>query len=321
MRAVVCKHFGNAPLTFGEVEQPVMNDHEVLVKIRAATVTPSDATSISAFRIVRLFSGSVKPKEAIPGVEFAGEIAEVGKAVKRFKAGDQVCGSSLGYGAWAEYIRLPEDGMLTMIPEIIGDAEAAGLCDGGITALLFLRNRAQITADQKILINGASGCVGSFAIQLAKHYGAIVTSVCSTANVALVRSLGADVVIDYTKEDFTRSGLAYDIVFDAIGKSSFSRCRNILTENGVYMTTVPSPNALFRKLFFSKKQSGKHADFAATGLAKPAVRVEALEILMGLVKKGKLISVVDRSYPLERINDALDYVKNGHKTGTVSVTL
>jgi NADPH:quinone reductase-like Zn-dependent oxidoreductase len=319
MRAVVCTHFGKS-LSLGKAETPVVSQGEVLVKISAATITPSDVSSMGALRIVRLLSGAVRPKEAIPGVEFAGEIAEVGKGVRRFKTGDQVCGASLGFGAWAEYIRMPEDGMLTKRPANMDDAEAVGLCDGGITALLFLRDRARISSGQKILVNGASGCVGSFAVQLARHYGALVTGVCSTPNVELVRSFGADTVIDYTKEDFTLLGQTYDIIFDAVGKSSFSRCKPILTDNGVYLTTIPSPYVMLQKLFLSQKKGGKRADFTAAGLAKTKVRANALEMLIRLAEEGALKPVVDKRYPLEEINKALCYVAKGHKTGTVAVT-
>jgi NADPH:quinone reductase-like Zn-dependent oxidoreductase len=319
MKAVVCKKAGGGLLTLSNVPIPEIKEREVLVKIRAATVTPSDVAGMGSFRIVRLFGGAAKSKEPIPGVEFAGEIAQIGKDVKCFKTGDRVFGSSLGYGAWAEYIRVSEDGTLTKMPADMDFVKAVGVCDGGITALLFLQDHAQLSAGKTILINGASGAVGTYAVQLARYYGAEVTAICSTAHVELIKSLGVNNVIDYTKEDYIHAGGHYDVIFDTVGKSSFLRCKKLLTQNGAYMTTVPTPDTVVRTLFASKK-SGRRAVFAATGLAKPDVRRKALDMLRELAEEGKLISIVDRQYALEQINDAVHYVAEGHKTGNVVVT-
>lgn len=318
MKAIVFKKTGGSPLLLMDASLPVLKEREVLVKVSAATVTPSDVIGMGSFKVTRLFAGTVKPREPIPGVEFAGEIVQTGEAVSRFKIGDRVFGSSLCYGAWAEYIRVSEDGTLTKMPANMKAAQAVGLCDGGITALLFLRDHGKISKGNRVLINGASGSVGSYAVQLAGYFGAEVTGVCSTAHIQLVKSLGAKHVIDYTKEDFTESEHTYDVVFDAVGKSSFSRCVNVLTYDGVYLTTVPTTDTILRKLFASKKK-GRRAVFAATGLAKPDVRTKALNFLGELSEGGKLISIVDRQYTLEQINAALAYVAEGHKTGNVVV--
>lgn len=231
MKAIVCR---DSSLVFTDAEKPAVEGSEVLVRIRAATVTPSDVTSMGSLALFRLFAGRSKPKQAIPGVEFAGEVEAVGPAARRFKAGDKVFGSSLGYGSWAEYIRLSDGGTLAPMPSGMDYAQAVGICDGAVTALLFLRDLARVAKGQKVLINGASGSVGTYAVQLARHFGAEVTGVCGTANIELVKSLGADRVIDYTAEDFTQCGGVFDIVFDAVGKSSFSRCRGLLNATGIY---------------------------------------------------------------------------------------
>jgi NADPH:quinone reductase-like Zn-dependent oxidoreductase len=196
--------------------------------------------------------------------------------------------------------------------------EAAAISDGGLTALPFLRERGGIKGGQKVLINGASGSIGTIAVQLANHFGAEVTGVCSTSNLEMVRSLGADKVIDYTKEDFTKSAEAYDIIFDAVGKSSFARCKGSLRAGGIYLTTMPTTSVLLRKLW-PLGPSRKKACFAATGLRPPSEKTEDLAFLAELVEAGKLRAVIDRRYPLEEIVEAHRYVEKGHKKGNVVI--
>ena len=321
MKAIVYAGRGMPdPLPLREVEKPVARDNEVLIKIRAATVTPSDIEGMGFVLISRLFRGFSKRHEAIPGVEFAGVIEAAGKTVRQYKAGDQVFGSAgTSFGAWAEYICLPEDGVLALMPSTMNFDEAAGLCDGALTALHFLLNQAKMANQQSVLINGASGSVGTYAVQLAKCSGCDVTGVCGAGNVGLVKALGANRVIDYTKEDFTRSGQTYDIIFDAVGKSSFAQCKSLLKHGGIYLTTVPSP-AIFLQMLRTGMRGGKKAIFTATGLAKRGVRIKALQLIGELAQTGKLTSAVDRRYPLEQISEALRYVEQGHKKGNVIIS-
>jgi NADPH:quinone reductase-like Zn-dependent oxidoreductase len=304
-----------------EVEKPAPRDNEVLIRIYAALVTPADC----AFRkgepfVSRFFSGLQKPK-FIPGDEIAGEIEAVGKDVKRFKKGDQVFGScGTSFGAHAEYKCLPEGEALALKPANLNYGESVAVCYAGLTALPFLRDKANIKVGQKILINGASGAVGTSAVQLARYYGAEVTGVCSTTNVELVKSLGAKSVIDYTREDFTKTGHTYDIIFDAVAKSSFSRCKNSLNQSGIYLTTFPSPGAMFQMLWTSKF-SRKKAIFASTGLRPSNEKARDLIFLKKLAEAGKINPVIDRHYPLEHIAEAHSYVEKGHKKGNVVITL
>lgn len=266
--------------------------------------------------VARLFAGIRRPKKR-PGGEFAGEIEAVGKDVTLFETGDRVFGSTVpGMGGHAEYVCLPEDGVIATIPAGMTDEDTAGVCDGGLTALYFLRDKANIQRGQRVLINGASGSVGSYAVQLADYFGAHVTGVCSTANVELVRSLGADEVIDYTEEDFTGSAETYDVVFDAVGKSSFSRCKRVVAPKGVYLTTVASPTVLLQMTWTMRR--GKRAIFAAAGLRQ---RTEDLLFLRERIETGEITAVVDRRYPFEEIAEAHRYVEGEHKKGAVVIAL
>jgi NADPH:quinone reductase-like Zn-dependent oxidoreductase len=320
MKAIVCTTYGSPDvLQLKEVAKPTPKDNEVLIKVHAAVVGPSDC----AFRkgepfIVKLIYGLTRPKFAILGVEFAGEIEAVGKAVKLFKKGDQVYGMSPNsFGAHAEYMCLPEDKTLIIKPANTTYAEAAGIVDGATTALTFLRDVAKLQRGQKVLINGASGAVGAYAVQLAKYFGAEVTGVCSTANVALVKSLGADNVIDYTKEDFTKSGQTYDIIFDAVGKSSFSRCKGVLTQKGMYLSTAPTLGIVLQMLRTSIFGT-KKAKFATAGLMQNNGN---LNFLKELAEAGKIKAVIDRCYPLEQTAEAHSYVEKGHKKGNVVIAI
>ncbi|MFC1693020.1 NAD(P)-dependent alcohol dehydrogenase [Candidatus Latescibacterota bacterium] len=321
MKAIVCTKYGPPEvLQLKEVEKPSPKDNEVLIRVHATTVTTGDAR-IRSFTWARWFwlpgrimYGIRKPRKNIPGNELAGEIELVGKNVTRFKNGDKVFGISWGtsyQSATAEYKCLSEDRMIAMIPANMTFEAAAAVPVGGLTALHFLRN-SKIQSGQKVLIYGASGSVGTFAIQLAKYYGAKVTGVCSTANLELVKSLGADTVIDYTKEDFTKNGQTYDIIFDAVIKTTFSRCKSSLKKGGLFLTLDwPLILALWTSIVGTKK--------VIVGIAKQ--NPKDLIFLKELAQEGKLKSVIDRCYPIEQTAEAHRYVDKGHKKGNVVITL
>jgi len=318
----VCEKYGSPHvLRLAEVEKPVPDDNEVLIRVHAATVTPADI----AFRkgnpfISRFFTGILKPKFT-PGDEIAGEIEAAGKNVRGFNKGDKIFGSSgTAFGAHAEYICLPEEAALGTMPANMDYGEAVAVCYAGLTALPFLRDKASIKSGQEVLINGASGSIGTLAVQLARYYGAEVTGVCSTANLELVRSLGAERVIDYTKEDFAKTGQTYDIIFDVVAKSSFSRCKNALKPNGIYLTTFPSLGIMIQSMWTSKF-SRKKAMFEATGLRPAPEKSKDLLFLKELTEACKLKPVIDRRYPLEQIAEAHMHVEKGHKRGNVIINL
>jgi NADPH:quinone reductase-like Zn-dependent oxidoreductase len=300
MKAIVCTKSG-APdvLEMREVNKPVPKQNEVLIKVHAATVTRGDVILRKLHPLIilpmRLFGVR---KKKIPGHEFAGEIEATGSGVRQFGTGDQVFGTTTGLkvGANAEYVCLPEEwaaGVLAIKPFNSSYEEAAALPVGGMTALYILR-KGNIQSGQKVLVYGASGSVGTYAVQLARyHYGAEVTGVCSTANVELVKSLGANQVIDYTKDDFTKNGQTYDVVFDAVGKISASQSKSVLKENGSYLSiqTTTSENT------------------------------EDLITIKELVEAGKVRAVIDRLFPLEEVAEAHRYVETGHKKGNVVITV
>jgi NADPH:quinone reductase-like Zn-dependent oxidoreductase len=322
MKAIVFTKYGPPEvLQLKEVEKPTPKDDEVLIRILAATVTATDPVNRKGEPFIsRFFTGLTRPKKPIPGTELAGDIEATGKDVKQYKEGDQVFASTgTQYGAHAEYICLPEDGPLAIKPANMNYGEAAAVCDGAFGALNFLRDAGNIQSGQEVLINGASGSVGTFGVQLAKYFGTEVTGVCSTTNLEMVKSLGADKVIDYTKEDFTKTGQTYDIIFDAVAKSSFSSCKDALKQGGVYIFTGPAPANLLHMLW-TKMFGSKKAVMTAPGLRSSSEKTRDLLFLKELIEAGKLKAVMDRSYPPEQIAEAHRYVETGHKKGNVVIT-
>lgn len=322
MKAAVYDRYGPPEvLQLKEIEKPVPKDNEVLVKVHATSVHIAD-TRMRSFTVpamawlpFRLFSGIRRPRKKILGIEFAGEIEALGRNVKRFKEGDQVFGSTEpGLGAYAEYICLPETTLLAQKPDKITWEEAAAGPVSSLAALYYLK-KAGVQSGKKVLINGASGALGVAAVQLAKYYGAEVTGVCSTGNLNMVRSLGADNVIDYTQEDFTGQSEAYDIIFDAVGKSSFSKCKIALKKGGIYVLSIPTLAIIIQTIWTSKIGSKK----AVFGIAKSTA--EDIDFIKGLIEVRKLKPVVDRTWPLEQIVEAHSYVDKGHKKGNVVITV
>lgn len=322
MKAVVCTKYGPPDvLRLHEVAKPAPGTGEVLIEVHAATATTAGLLGRKGEpRFSRLFTGLRRPRKAILGTEFAGEIAEVGEAVTRFRPGDRIFGhAGLGTGTYAEFIRLPEDAALVRKPDRLTYEEAAAVIEGGLTALHFFRDRGAIRPGDEVLINGASGAVGTAAVQLAKHLGAHVTGVCSAANVDLVASLGADEVIDYTREDFTANGRRYRIVFDAVGKSSFARCRNSLTRDGVYLDAGKASTVL--PMLWTSLFGRRKAVLKATYVRSSRAIAADLLVLRDLIEAGAIRPVIDRCYPLAETAEAHRYVETGRKKGNVIITL
>jgi len=325
MKAIVYTEYGPPDvLHLTEVEKPTPKDNEVLIRIYATTVTTGDCNARGSVFVPpgfgfaqRLVFGLRRPKRTILGVDLAGEIEAVGKDVKLFRKGDQVFGiTGASMGAYAEYVCMPEDGRLAIKPANLTYEEAAAVPFGAITALYFLRDKGNVQHGQKVLINGASGGVGTYAVQLARYYEAEVTGVCSTTNLELVKSLGADKVVDYTKEDFTTSGETYDMILDTVvGKTSFSRCRDSLNREGLYLA-VAGGLGVFIQMAWTSMTGGKKV---LAGVAPD--RKEDLLFLKELIEAGRIKPVIDRCYPLEQMAEAHRYVDKGHKKGNVVITV
>ncbi|WP_430973143.1 NAD(P)-dependent alcohol dehydrogenase [Sunxiuqinia rutila] len=323
MKAIAYKRYGGPEvLELVEVEKPSPKAHEVLVKIQATTVTTTECYFRQGKPLMtRLFTGLVKPKINRLGEELAGKIEAVGQEVQRFKKGDLVFGTAgPEFGANAEYICLPEEGVLAPKPAGISPEEAAASVDGFLTALPFLRDTGKIKPGQRVLIYGASGSVGSSAVQLAKYFGAEVTAVCSSTNIELVKSLGADKAIDYSAEDFTQNGQTYDIILDAVGKIRFPQVKKVLSPNGTFLEVAIGlgvlPNVLWTSLVGKQK-----VKIAATGLRPPKERAKDLLLLKELLETGQVKPVIDRTYALEQIAQAHTYVDQGHKKGNVAIVV
>jgi len=332
MKAIVYTKYGPPDvLELKEVEKPTPEDNEILIRIYATPVSSGDIIARN-FRnisrreflmpslfwlVTKIMFGRKKPKEKIQilGSEFAGEIESVGRAVTLFKKGDQLFGYRPGsFGAYAEYLCMPEEGFVGIKPANMTYEEAAGVPYGALIALGILR-KVNIQSGQKVLINGASGGIGHFAVQFAKYFGAEVTGVCSTRKLELVKALGADKVVDYTKEDFTKSGETYEIIFDILGKSSFSRCKRSLKKNGLYLLANFKMRQLFQALG-TKIKGNKKVKCVISG-----EKIEDLIFIKELIEAGKIKSIIDRCCPLEQIAEAHSYVEKGLKKGHVIITL
>jgi NADPH:quinone reductase-like Zn-dependent oxidoreductase len=318
MRAVVHDRYG-APdvLRVEEVARPVPNDDEVLIRVRATTVSRTDCHLRRADPFVwRLFAGLIRPRIRILGSEFAGEVEAAGAGVTRFKTGDRVFGTSARFGTHAEFICLRESARLAHMPGAMSFEDAAAMCDGALKALTSLQ-AVQLQRGQRIAVYGASGAIGTASVQLAKHFGVHVTAVCNTKNVDLVRSLGADDLVDYTREDFTKNGETYDVIHDAVGKHSFRRCRRSLKPGGVYLATDLGFLWQVPLLILATKYVGERRVRMPLGRTTQA----DVEFVKELVESGAYRAVVDRCYPLEDVIDATRYVETEQKVGNVVLTL
>jgi len=319
MKTIITTKYGSPDvLKLTEAAKPVPKEDEILIKIEASSVTAADSMMRKGEPYFgRLFIGLTKPKNPVPGTGFAGIVEDMGKDVKSFKIGEAVFGEIvLGPGTNCEYVCVPENGVVLTKPSNISFEEAAPVCDGALTSISFLKDIGNIRPGQKILINGASGSLGSAAVQLAKEFGAEVTGVCSTSNIDLVKDFGADHVIDYTKIDFTKESARYDIIYDTVGTLSFSNCKKALTSEGLYMSPVLGMALLFQ-MIRTGISGGKKAKFSATGL-RPVAELNILfKELKELLQKGALKTWIDKSYPLEEVSNAHQYVDSGHKKGNV----
>ena len=322
MKAIVCTRYGPPEvLRLKEREKPTPKDNEVLVRVHAATVTKGDCElrslnlPLTWQLFVRIGFGFRAPRKKVLGQELAGEIESVGRDVKLFKKGDQVFAfTGLRLGAYAEYNCLPEKGLVAIKPANMTFEEAAAVPVGGLHALNCLR-KGNIQSGQKVLVIGAGGTVGTLAVQLAKSFGAEVTGVDSTGKLEMLRSIGADKVVDYTQEDFTKNGESYDVIFDVVGKSSFSSCIRSLKERGFYLLGNPGLSQLVRGLWASMTSSKKVIGGTVS------YKTEDLVFLRELIEAGKIRSVIDRRYTLEQIVEAHRYVDTGQKTGSVVITV
>lgn len=322
MKAIASNQYGSAEVfQHCEINKPQPKPHQVLVRNHATTVTGADIMMREGKPFVgRLFIGLRKPKSTVLGFEFAGEVEQVGEAVTRFKVGDKVFGGTTHLGCYAEYVCVNENDVITTIPDNISYEEAAPVNGSAVTVMNFLRGLGNIQANQKILINGASGGLGTYAVQIAKYFGAEVTGVCSTPNVEMVKSIGADSVIDYLKEDFTKNGIQYDLIFDTVGKRSFAECKKSLASQGVYLSAVLNPT-LLGQMMWTAIVGGKKAKSSATGMLPIAKRLAYFEEIKTLLATGKIKTVIDNRYTLAQMAEAHRYVEKGHKKGNIVITI
>lgn len=319
MKAIMCPKYGPPEvLQIKEVEKPIPKDNEVLIKVFASTVNRTDCAALRAKPfVIRFFSGLFKPKNPIPGTEFAGVIEATGKDISLFKSGDRVFGfNDVGISSHAQYMTLTEDKSFTSIPENISFEKAAASFEGAHYAYNFI-NKIKLNRGDKVLVNGATGGIGSAAVQLLSYFGAETTAVCEGKHEELVKSLGAIKVVDFTKEDFTKLNEKFNYVFDTVGKSTFSKCKSLLKTNGAYISSELGPGAqnIFLALltrFFGKKK---------VVFPFPQKPKESILLIKKLIEEGKFSSVIDKEYPLEQIIDAFKYVETGQKIGNVVITI
>jgi len=322
MKAIVYHNYGSPDvLQCEEIEKPTAGDDEVLIKVRAASINPADWHNMRGTPyVMRMEAGLRKPKETRLGVDFAGTVEAVGRNVMQFKPGDEVFGGRSG--AFAEYVCVRKDRAVVLKPANLTFEQAASVPIAALTALQGLRDKGKIQSGQKVLINGAAGGVGTFAVQIAKSFGAEVTGVCSTRNVDMVRSIGAEQVIDYTQEDFTKSGQRYDLLFDCVGNHSLSACRRVLNPKGIYIMVggrsgrwIAPLGRVLKALVLSRFVSQDMVFFLAR------LNKEDLTIMRELMEAGKATPVIDKRYRLSEIPEAIRYLEEGHARGKVVITL
>ena len=317
LAAVTTKYGPPSVLKISEITKPIPKPIDVVVRVHASSVTAADMMMRrGAPYYGRLFLGIFKPKNSTSGTGFAGVVETIGSEVSEFSVGDRVFGETIfGFGSNAEFTSVPQDGLIMKMPENISFDAASTLCDGPLTSMNFLKRLVDVKSGQRVLINGASGSLGTAAVQLAKHYGAHVTGVCSSANETMVKSLGADQVIDYTKVDFTKTDQTWDVIYDTVGKSSFSNCKPVLSTNGSYLSPVLGGtlwSMLWTSMFGTKK-----AKFSATGVLPKSILKQLLGDVSDLIISGDLEVIIDRRYRLDQIVEAHQYVDGGHKRGNV----
>lgn len=322
MKAMVCDQYGPPEVLHAEeVERPVPKANEVLIKVHASSVTAGDYRTRDfdippGFRTpARIALGVTRPRHRILGTEVAGEVIEVGSKVSKFRVGDRVYGSDTHFGGYAEYVCRSADGGLAKMPENLSWEEAAAVPFGAQSALFFLRDLGHIEAGHRVLIYGASGGVGTAAVQLAKHFGAEVTGVCSTANLDLVRSLGADHVIDYTREDYAENGKTYDLILDTVGKTSFAHCKGSLTPHGIYLPVAGGIQEYLQRVWTAMSR-GKRVRCSVAQESG-----DDLAFIRDVVEAGKYRPAIDRTYPLEQVAEAHAYAEKGHKRGNVVISV
>ena len=323
MKACVVPKYGTEDdIVIKELERPVIKPQELLIKVHYAPVTPTDLTSKKGDSLIfKIFSSLIRPKKGVYGEMYVGTIEEIGKDVSGFTKGELVYGTNgMKLGTYAEYVCVKRKTVIRKVPEGIDPLHIIALLDGGITALPFLRDKAHIKKDNKVLVIGASGSVGSMGVQLAKHFETTVTGVSGSSNQELLKTLGCDHVIDYTETDYTNKDVKYDIIFDAVGKSSFKACESILNEKGSYLTTVPNLSGMV-KAILKIKQPNKKSLFAATGLRKITLKHQDLAFLEELLLNNEIRPYIEKVYDISDMTSAQKHVRTGHKKGNVIVNL